>query len=68
MTHLQLPPLKFKRLNPRTEQRREYWVDGPSQMYRARIPGGWLLYIVGAAEGITFVLDPDHKWNGASLD
>lgn len=32
---------------------------------RARIPGGWLVTI--RDEGITFVPDPAHQWNGGSL-
>lgn len=32
---------------------------------RSKIPGGWL---VRSGEGVTFVPDPDHKWNGHSLD
>ncbi len=32
---------------------------------RARIPGGWLVTI--RDEGITFVPDPKHEWDGASV-
>jgi hypothetical protein len=32
---------------------------------RAKIPGGWL--IAGAGDGITFLPDPAHEWNGESL-
>ena len=31
---------------------------------RARIPGGWLVTI--RDEGITFVPDPKHEWDGGS--
>jgi len=32
---------------------------------RARIPGGWLVTI--RDEGIAFVPDPKHEWDGGSL-
>jgi hypothetical protein len=31
---------------------------------RAKIPGGWLVTI--RDEGITFVPDPGHEWDGSS--
>ena len=34
-------------------------------LLRAKVPGGWLMGIVGG--GMTFVPDPDHKWDGNSL-
>ena len=34
-------------------------------LLRAKVPGGWLMGIVGG--GMTFVPDPDHKWDGDSL-
>jgi hypothetical protein len=42
-------------------------------MYRAKIPGRWLIYVgdVGAGEtgggGVVFYPDPNHKWDGNSL-
>ncbi len=35
--------------------------------YRAKIPGGWLLTKNSGDTGITFVPDPQHKWDGNSL-
>jgi len=32
---------------------------------RAKIPGGWLVTI--RDEGITFVPDPRHEWDGGSV-
>ena len=32
---------------------------------RAKIPGGWLVTI--RDEGITFVPDPTHTWDGSSM-
>ncbi len=46
-------------------------TDGQKRDYtqRAKIPGGWLVkskYIHGV--GLTFVPDPNHQWDGNSLD
>lgn len=38
---------------------------GPGTVYRAQIPGGWLVLCDGG--GITFVPDPNHVWDGNSL-
>jgi len=42
--------------------------SGVELMYRAKIPGGWIVLIKGddATPGF-FVPDPDHIWNGGSL-
>ena len=32
---------------------------------RAKVPGGWLVTI--RDEGITFVPDPSHEWDGGSV-
>jgi hypothetical protein len=39
---------------------------------RAKVPGGWLVYVHGNAlgqshGGMTFYPDPEHAWNGSSL-
>ncbi len=33
--------------------------------YRAKVLGGWL---VTAGDGLTFYPDPEHKWDGSTLD
>jgi hypothetical protein len=55
------------------EFRNEEWVGrGYYDTYRAKVPGGWL--VVGTLNGETggttptFVPDPEHKWDGRSLD
>jgi hypothetical protein len=35
------------------------------RIHRAKIPGGWLVTI--RDEGITFVPDPTHEWDGGSV-
>ena len=43
-------------------------------MYRAKVPGGWLVKVMlnsfkpNAAVSLTFYPDPDHSWDGNSLD
>jgi len=39
-------------------------------VYRARVPGGWLVYVhldPDCGGGVTFYPDPGHKWDGGSL-
>jgi len=39
-------------------------------VYRARVPGGWLVYVhldPDCGGGVTFYPDKDHKWDGRSL-
>jgi len=42
------------------------WESIPSSMatVRAKVPGGWL---VAAGNGLAFVPDPSHEWDGSSL-
>lgn len=45
-------------------------VDVASRLYRAKVPGGWLLKYDerDGAAGLTFMPDPEHAWDGNSLD
>ena len=49
------------------------WEKLPSDDFfslvrRAKVPGGWLVYVCyGATAGVTFYPDPDHTWDGSSL-
>jgi hypothetical protein len=36
-------------------------------LYRARIPGGWLV-AVRPHDNVTFVPDPQHEWDGGSAE
>ncbi|MCW8850629.1 MAG: hypothetical protein OQJ81_11670 [Melioribacteraceae bacterium] len=44
--------------------------NGPSKSQRTKIPGGWLFYASDefrtGGSGVTFIPDPEHKWNGNS--
>ena len=36
-------------------------------MYRAKVPGGWLVIVERDAPSLIFYPDPDHEWDGSSL-
>ncbi len=61
-----------------TEQRQLVWQKLSSSsaegrifklgnVYRAKVPGGWLILVADNATGLTFYPDPQHHWDGASL-
>ena len=36
---------------------------------RAKVPGGWLITVsCPEGAGLTFYPDPNHEWDGSSLD
>ena len=56
-----MPKLKFEKLD----------VDSTvsARVSRAKIPGGWLLLVTSnSGGGLTFYSDPQHKWDGNSLE
>ena len=56
-----MPKLKFEKLD----------VDSTvsARVSRAKIPGGWLLIVTSnSGGGLTFYSDPQHKWDGNSLE
>ena len=61
MTELQSKVLFFEKV-PAKGFKLEILED---RIRRAKIPGGWLVAI--RDEGITFVPDPGHEWDGASV-
>lgn len=58
---------------PRQPLRWEY-VSGTPAISRARVPGGWLVTVEQATTrgpfqtGIAFYPDPEHRWDGGSID
>jgi hypothetical protein len=57
-----MPKLKFEKLDVST-------LSASTIMNRAKIPGGWLLVSTSnAGGGVTFYPDPEHKWDGNSLE
>lgn len=37
-------------------------------VHRAKVPGGWLVLVSDNATGLAFHPDPEHMWDGGSLD
>ncbi len=35
---------------------------------RIKVDGGWVVICKGGFQGLTFVADPEHQWDGYSLD
>jgi hypothetical protein len=62
------PVLRWE--NVSTEREAKGLLDSSYLVERAKVPGGWLViaqFKVGGSHGLTFVPDPEHKWNGGSL-
>lgn len=41
------------------------------EIYRTKVPGGWLVVIKGTSGegvGLTFYPDPNYEWDGSSID
>jgi hypothetical protein len=36
-------------------------------VFRTRVPGGWLVLVIQNTSGLTFYPDPEHKWDGGSV-
>lgn len=63
------PPLSFHSLPTQLDGKKPGHLS-PRLLARAKVPGGWLVGI-GANQmfsGVTFYPDPQHKWDGSSLD
>jgi hypothetical protein len=38
------------------------------EIFRSKIPGGWLIFLsLSNINGVTFLPDPEHEWDGNSL-
>ncbi len=37
------------------------------KVFRAKVPGGWLVLVMHNTTGLTFHPDPGHAWDGGSL-
>jgi len=58
------PILNLEELNSRYEGKQP-----AKHAYRARIPGGWLIFIYTQAvglSGVTFYPDANHAWDGGT--
>ena len=50
-----------------TEEKVE-WEEVPTRrlyVFRLAVPGGWLVKV---NEGLTFLPDPEHAWDGGAVD
>jgi hypothetical protein len=64
---LNKPGLHLEELNLK------YEADKPAKYaYRARVPGGWLIFIWtpgrSGVNGVTFYPDPNHTWSGGTQE
>ncbi len=53
--------LRFERLSNRGSGNSNLLL-----IFRAKVPGGWLV-VMRPNDSITFLPDPTHEWDGASL-
>lgn len=58
------PRLVWHKLNSSTMESRIFKLGN---VYRARVPGGWLVLVADNAAGLAFYPDPEHHWDGGSL-
>ena len=56
--------LVWHELNSSTAEGRVFKLGN---VYRAKVPGGWLVVVADNATGLTFYPDPEHHWDGGSL-
>lgn len=59
-----LQPLVWHKLNSSSAESRVFKLGN---VYRAKVPGGWLVLVADNATGLIFYPDPEHKWDGGSL-
>lgn len=59
---LEKKPLSFDLVPNRTNT-----SDARFAIFRARIPGGWLL-VLRPNDSLTFVPDPHHAWDGSATE
>ncbi len=62
-----MPVFDLNALNVSVEGKKPSFLTSANG-YRAKVPGGWLVFICGNAgmNGATFYPDPDHQWNGGT--
>ena len=51
------------------KQDKSFFSAGIAPMWRAKVPGGWFIRIIGAPDDAAafFYPDPEHLWDGSSL-
>ncbi len=67
MTHIR--QLIFEQLNALERHGSE---SGPTplneELYRAQVPGGWLILSKRVQPNLLFYPDPQHRWDGGSIE
>jgi len=62
------PVLMWEMLNTTREE--DGLLNSKYIAERAKVPGGWLVisqFNIGGAHGLVFLPDPNHAWDGGSL-
>ena len=49
------------------------WFNSDWETFRTKVPGGWLVVVriekyAAAPMSLTFYPDPEHEWDGGSLE
>ncbi|HST22198.1 MAG TPA: hypothetical protein VLR90_13830 [Blastocatellia bacterium] len=49
------------------------WFNSDWHTFRAKVPGGWLVVVrieggLAVSPSVTFYPDPEHEWDGNSLE
>ena len=63
--------LKWEQIRTESDPPKLFGVLVNFYVYRAKVPGGWLVatFAIGTQDqSITFYPDPNHEWDGNSLD
>ncbi|MDE2105033.1 MAG: hypothetical protein KGL39_47785 [Patescibacteria group bacterium] len=62
-------PLVFEKLDAKVERLPFLGIRPYMQLYRAKVPGGWLVVTVciNGDRAVTFYPDEKHEWDGGSL-
>jgi len=63
----EMPPFNLEKLNVTIEGKEQGMLTAiTNQVYRARVPDGWLVFAGhnGGLAGVTFYPDADHRWRG----
>ena len=66
---MSLPEFNLEQLNLKIDGAKPGLLSGMPACYRAKVPGGWLVAIWWTQSSTTiFYPDPEHRWDGGSLD
>jgi len=64
-----LPVFNFEQLNLEIDSGKPGLLSGNPTCYRAKVPGGWIVALWWTQQCSTvFYADPDHEWDGGTLD